>query len=59
MKQISVTIRTVLYANQHGRIDLVTDFYLDGAFETCLFVIFPDGFGDECESMFVAMEKLR
>lgn len=54
----AVIITANLYENEKGKLYLETRFYIDGKFESKLFVRYNDGFTEEVTNMYAGMKNL-
>ncbi len=53
------TLKTTLYESVVGKIEIENEILIDGSVSTTLWVIYPDGMGDEVTTIDEAMEKLE
>jgi hypothetical protein len=56
---IGQSFKTVIYASVVGKIEIKNEILLDGSISTTLWVIYPDGVGDEVFTIEEATEKLE
>jgi hypothetical protein len=55
---IGQSFKTVIYESVVGKIEAETEILSDGSISTTLWVIYPDGFGDEIFTVDEGLEKL-
>jgi hypothetical protein len=56
---IGQSFKTTLYASVVGSIEIKNEILLDGSISTTLWVIYPDGVGDEIFTLGEGLEKLE
>jgi hypothetical protein len=56
---IGQTFKITLYESVVGKIEIETDILIDGSISTTMWVIYPDGFGDEIFTLGEGLEKLE
>lgn len=56
---IGQTFKTTLYESVIGKVVVENEILLDGSISTTLWVIYPDGVGDEIFTVDEAYEKLE
>jgi len=53
------TFKTTIYETVVGKIDIETEILIDGSISSTMWVIFPDGLGDEVFSVQEACDMLE
>jgi hypothetical protein len=56
---LGTSYRTTIYDSVVGKIQLETEILVDGGFSITVWVIYPDGVGEEVHSVEEATEKLE
>jgi hypothetical protein len=56
---IGQTFKITLYESVVGKIEIEADILIDGSISTTMWVIYPDGFGDEIFTLGEGLEKLE
>lgn len=51
--------KTMIYESAIGKIEIENEILADGSFSTTMWVIYPDGFGEEVFTIGEACEKLE
>lgn len=53
------TFKTTVYESPVGKVEIENEFLVDGSISTTLWLIYPDGFGEEIFSLEDAKDKLE
>jgi hypothetical protein len=56
---IGQTFKTTLYGSVVGKIETETEVLIDGSISTTMWVIYPDGFGEEIQTVLEGLQKLE
>lgn len=56
---IGQTFKTTIYESVIGKIEIENEILIDGSVSTTIWVIYPDGFGDEVFTVGEACDKLE
>lgn len=56
---IGQTFKTTIYESVIGKIEIENELLIDGSISTTIWVIYPDGFGDEVFTVDEARDKLE
>jgi hypothetical protein len=56
---IGQTFKTTIYESVVGKVEIENEILSDGSVSTTMWVVYPDGFGDEVFTLQEACEKLE